>query len=349
MRKYIIIIVPATILAVLAGCTLYTSSEEASNVGSCWLVDPEGGQVLKIAAGNNEIDASNDTDVGRPISVVHNPYNGYTWVGDGDGRVMLLTDRAQVNRTVYGFDEPSHLALFPKEGSIWILDTGYDRVIKMDHVGELELQLNGYDNGRDIVVNPVSGDVYVAQADRITRLSYEGKKLATFDGFTDIAAMAYDAARERLWVVDSGAGTVMRMRNDGTIEETVSGQFDDPRVIAINQVYGYIYVGGIQDGDWTLSKFKLISDGDDGAKVDLGWYNTGVKMMREDAEGEEDDFFKAFTIAAGAVDAAIWINDYGNHRLIKAIDDGDDKATLANIMGGFFQPSDITIINGIRR
>ncbi|MCP4231659.1 MAG: hypothetical protein GY771_16130 [bacterium] len=349
MRKYLIIIIPATILAVLAGCTLYTSSGESVDVGSCWLVDPDGEQVLKIASDNDEIEAYNDIDVGRPISVVHNPYNDYTWVGDADGRVILLTGRAQMNRTIYGFDEPSHLALFPKEGSVWVLDTGSDRVVKMGHRGELDLQLDSYSDGRDIAVDPVSGEVFVAQADRITRLDYQGEKLDVFNGFTDIAALEYDGARNRLWALDSGAGTFIRMKNDGTVVETVSGQIDDPRVIAINQVFGYIYVGGILDGDWILGTYILGTNESGGVITEPNGDYSGVKEMREGAEGEEDDFFGAFTIAAGGTDAAIWINDYENHRLIKAIDNGKEDVTLTNIMGGFFAPSEITVINGARR
>jgi hypothetical protein len=313
------------------------------------LADPDGGQVYKIASDNNEVLAYNDSDVGRPISVIHNPYNRYTWVGDGDGRVLLLTDRGVLNRTVYGFDEPAHLALFPKEGSVWVLDTGLGRVIKLGHRGEIELERGGYADGRDIAVDPASGEVFVAQADRITRLDYKGVKLGTFDGFSDISALAYDGARNRLWALDSAAGTFIRMKNDGTVVETVSGQIDDPRVIAINQVYGYIYVGGILDGEWTFGMYALRPDDNGGAKTfTKDWY-TGVKEMREGSEGDEDDFFGPFTLAAGATDSAIWINDYENHRLIKATDLGEDGASLVKIMGGFFAPKDITIINGARR
>ena len=348
MRKYIITISAALFLFLLAGCTIYTESADDAEAGICWIVDPEGGQVLKIASGNNTIEAYNDTDVGRPISVVHNPYNGYTWVGDGDGRVILLTGRAQVNRTIYGFDEPAYMALFPKEGSVWILDTGYNRVIKMGHRGTLELELDGYPDGRGITVDPVSGDVFVAQANKVTRLNYKGETLGTFGGFADIADLEYDGAIERLWVIDSGAGTFTRLTNDGIVEETVSGQIEDPRDITINPILRCIYVAGIQDGLWYVAKYKLGTDGSGGIKTGKVWEKTGVKELR-DPEAEEDDFFSAVTIACSPNDAGIWINDYGNHRLIKATDDGDETATLVNIMGGFFAPSDMTIITNARR
>ena len=44
-----------------------------------------------------------------------------------------------------------------------------------------------------------------------------------------------------------------------------------------------------------------------------------------------------------------WINDYGNHRLIRLIDHGDEETELANIMGGFFEPTDMAIIHSTRR
>lgn len=335
-------------MLLLAGCTSYTESADDADAGVCWIVDPEGGQVLKIASGNNTIDAYNDTDVGRPISVVHNPYNGYTWVGDGEGRVLLLTDRAQLNRTVYGFDEPEYMALFPKEGSVWILDTGYNRVIKMGHRGTLELELNGYPDGRGITVDPVSGDVFVAQADKITRLNYEGEVLGTFGGFADIADLEYDGAIERLWVIDSSAGTFTRLTNDGTEEEVISGMIDDPRDITINPLLRCIYVAGIQDGQWLVAKFKLLGDGNGGIDTERRWDLEGVEEMR-DPDAEENDFFSAITIAAGQDHTAIWINDYGNHRLIKGTDLGDEETELDNIMGGFFAPSDMAIITNARR
>lgn len=346
MIKKITYSIVATAL-LICGCTSYiTDDSDDDFVGQCWVADTGGKQVMRIALANDEIAAVNNTDVGTPISIIYDPYRGFTWVGDADGRLLLLTERAQMNRCVYGFDEPSKLALSPKEGAVWVLDTGLNRVIKTESRGSIGFQLNGYVDGRDIVCDPVTAEVFVARGDRITRLDYKGNNLGEFTGFTDITDLEYDGSINRLWVVDAGAGAFIRMSNDGEIEEYIDNQFDEPRDLAVNSLSHYVYVAGILDGEWELSKFKYASDGNGNLSTNLGWHYKGTGLMKEDVGDDEveTDFFGPMTITASSNDTALWINDYEHRRLIKA-HEGGDKATVINIMGGFFDVSGIEIIN----
>ncbi len=300
----------AVVLAFI-GCRLGEEEYEDPGWGTCWVADADGGSVTKIAPACDDISALN-VEMGTPTAVLADPYNDVCWTADGSGRVILLSNRGVINRTLYGFGNPTALGLFPKEGSVWVLDAGLNRLVKLGSDGAVEVEYGPLTEPRALACDPVTGDAYVADGDNIVRVDREGKFVAEFTGFSAPADITFDGATEKLWVCDTGNGRLVKIDRDGNVILTFGDAgFPSPSSIDVNPVTGAVYAAD----ETTGAIIKLNADGI------LEWFNV-------------DDFAAPTDIVAGVYDDSVWIADAAGRRVVKLRSD----ETYVNNLGGFFNP-----------
>lgn len=126
----------------------------------------------------------------------------------------------------------------PGAQALWILDATHNRFAKVERVLEEALS-----SPVAVAVRP-DGAVFVADTGlrKVFLLDTEGKpiRVAARDGLTRPAGLAYDAATERLYIVDSAAHRVSVFGADGTRIRTWGragigdGEFNRPTHLALD-------------------------------------------------------------------------------------------------------------------
>lgn len=278
--------------------------------GTCWVADAGGGSVTKIAPGGNAISATN-AEMGTPMAVLADPYNDVCWVADGAGRVILLSNRADVQKTLYGFDNPTAFGLFPKEGSIWVLDAGLKRLIKLSSEGAVEREYGNLATPTRLACDPINGDAYVIDGNKIVRINRDGQLVGEFTGFSAPADVAFDANTEKLWICDTGNDRLVKINRDGTVKFVFSDPgFKSPVLVDVNVETGIVYaVDGVEG-----YIVKINAEGE------LLLYDTGE--------------YNPTDIAANNYDDSVWVADADGRRVVKLNADLE----YINHVGGFFNP-----------
>jgi DNA-binding beta-propeller fold protein YncE len=292
-------------------CQLGEVTLENPAWGTCWVADADGGSVTKIAPYCDDISAVN-VEMGTPTAVLADTYNDVCWVADGGGRVFLLSNRAVVNKTLYGFENPIALGLFPKESSVWVLDAGLKRLIKLNSEGAVEAEYRNLNNPAALACDPVTGDAYVVDGDRILRITREVELADEFAGFSSPADIAFDANTEKLWVCDTGNDRLVKIDRDGTVKLTFTDPgFKAPVLVDVNVEAGSIYaVDGVEGYIVKLN-----------ADAGLLLYDTGE--------------YNPTDIAVNNFDDSVWVADAEGRRVVKL----DADLEYIDHVGGFFGPA----------
>lgn len=291
-------------------CQLGEVTLENPAWGTCWVADPDGGTVMRIAPLCNKIGVTN-SEMGTPAAVLVDPYNDVCWVADGGGRVFLLSNRAVVQKTLYGFENPTALELFPKESSVWVLDAGLKRLIKLTSEGAVEREYRSLNDPTALACDTITGDAYVVDGDRIARINRDGQLVGEFTGFSSPADVAFDADTEKLWICDTGNNRLVKIDRDGTAELTFTDPgFKSPVLVDVNVKTGDVYaVDGVEG-----YIVKINADGE------LLLYDTGE--------------YNPTDIAVNNFDDSVWVADADGRRVVKLNADLE----YINHVGGFFNP-----------
>jgi DNA-binding beta-propeller fold protein YncE len=297
-------------LAGFTACQVGEVTLENPAWGTCWVADADGGSVTKIAPACDDISALN-VEMGAPTAVLADPYNDVCWVADGDGQVFVLSNRAVVQKTLYGFEDPTALAFFPKEESVWILDAGLKRVTKVNAEGAVEFEYRALTAPGALACDPVTGDAYVVDGDSIVRIDREGNLLAEFTGFSSPSDIAFDSNTESLWVCDTGNNRLVKVDRDGATKLVFTDPgFRAPTLVTVNVENGVVYA----------------VDGLEGYIVKI---NANAELLLYDS-GEYDPA----DIVVNNNDDSVWVADNKNRRIVKL----DADLEYINHMGGFFNP-----------
>jgi sugar lactone lactonase YvrE len=298
-------------LAGFTACQVGEVTIENPAWGTCWVADADGGSVTKIAPGCDEISALN-VEMGSPTAVLADTYNDVCWVADGGGRVFILSNRAVVRKTLYGFDDPIDLALFPKEETVWVLDAGLRRLIKVNDEGAVELEYRNLTAPSALACDPITGDAYVVDGDKIVRIDREGNLLAEFTGFSSPADVAFDSNTEGLWVCDTGNNRLVKVDRDGVPKLIFTDPgFRAPTKAAVDVENGAVYA----------------VDGVEGYIVKI---NANAELLLFDT-GEYDPADIVFNTYG---DGSVWVADAKNRRVVKLNTDLE----YMDHLGGFFNP-----------
>jgi len=291
-------------------CDIGDAQVENTAWGTCWVADAGGGAVMRIAPDGDEIGVTN-SEMGTPAAVLVDPYNDVCWVADGAGRVILLSNRATVQKTLYGFDNPTALGLFPKEGSIWVLDAGLKRLIKLSSEGAVKREYGKLTSPTRLACDPINGDAYVVDGNKIVRINRDGQLVGEFTGFSAPADIAFDANTEKLWICDTGNDRLIKIDRAGTVKLVFSDPgFKSPVLIDVNVETGDVYaVDGVEG-----YIVKINADGE------LLLYDTGE--------------YNPTDIAANNYDDSVWVADADGRRVVKL----DADLEYIDHVGGFFDP-----------
>jgi DNA-binding beta-propeller fold protein YncE len=153
-----------------------------------------------------------------------------TLVGRGEEHFVRPTGVAEHEGVLYVAD--------PGARALWILDTVRDEFIKVNQVREEALG-----SPVAVAVRP-DGAVFVADTllKKVFLLDREGKlvRIAAEKGLVRPAGLAYDAATQRLYVVDSAAHQISAYGADGALIRTwgrgghQDGEFNHPTHLALD-------------------------------------------------------------------------------------------------------------------
>jgi DNA-binding beta-propeller fold protein YncE len=161
----------------------------------------------------------------QPRGVAVDPFDGTAWVCDIGQNLVYhfrpLGDEASV--PIAPLARPVDVAVDPQDGSAWVCELGADRVGRFD--GSQPLWRRTVFGPSRAAVDSATRDGWITSFTyrTVTQMSLSGQLLNTVTGFTSPLGVAVDARRGRIWIADPGAGQVVALRRDATIEFRVDG------------------------------------------------------------------------------------------------------------------------------
>ena len=193
--------------------------------GSAWVLDYYANKLRKFDSYGNpvyETPAEQEPLIRRGTSIAVDQVTGACWVADrSHDRVLKLGEKGKLLATVTGFRSPRAVSLVPEVGDCWVADELNDRVVKLPAA--------------------VAGTVEAGKV-----------RLATCDGFDIPWGVAADADGG-VWVIDKGAGSVVKVTADGGRAAEVTG-FDWPYDVASSVSANTVYV--VDYGQGSLVAFS---------------------------------------------------------------------------------------------
>jgi len=127
----------------------------------------------------------------------------------GPGQAFNRDQTTLVNARA--FENPENLAVDPKDGSIWVADTGNGNVVKLDENGQELLRLEGFLAPIGIAVDD-EGNAYVGDRNhaKLYKISPAGKLLwssGAFGGGQSVNAVALDKSEPIVEIEEKGSST----------------------------------------------------------------------------------------------------------------------------------------------
>ena len=214
-------------------------------------------------------DVGNNVSVPASANILLNT-SGYvctgTWGKPGRGASLLHGGE---------FISPLHGVAIDRQGSVFVVDNGNNRIQKFENNGNFILLWGNFGAGNGNFHNPsgiacdAKGDVYVADSNNHRIQKFDGKLghyLLRMGGrgngegqFNSPWGVAVDRVRGYIYVVDSGNFRIQKFEEDGEfIMQWGSfgnndGQFYFARGIAVDQADGSVYV--VDMGNHRVQKF----------------------------------------------------------------------------------------------
>jgi DNA-binding beta-propeller fold protein YncE len=224
--------------------------------GSVWIADTGNNRVVKLLPGIIDDYTISDTTQShiivegfdQPGSISVDPENESVWVADitGNRIVRLDTDisdgydisiNSDSHDSIAGFNSPESLAVDISDGSVWVADTGNNRIVKLSATNHTELlRLDGYTSPIRIRANAVDGSAWVTdrKADgRVIRIGPNGAALAVIEGLSQPVALSVDTPNGSCWTHDAaGAGDIVYL-SPGGFEQNRVDAFSDIQCLAV--------------------------------------------------------------------------------------------------------------------
>ena len=220
--------------------------------------------------------------------------NGST-TPDGPGEVCTVAEECQGGKVGSGDGEfslgGSQVAVDQSDGSVYVADSGNDRIQKFTGAGVFvdEFGTTGSGAGElsgplGVGVDPVSGDVYVADTNnnRVQRFDSGGAfvdEIGTTSGgsgdgeFFGPSRVAVDSTG-RLYVLDSGNGRVQRFDSAGVFDGVfAAGGYNSPSDLAVDPASDNVLIVG-STSDFSIS--GVLEFDASGTAVDVHAANLGI-------------------------------------------------------------------------
>ena len=204
---------------------------------SLWITDDPNNQVVQLSPSVPDgYDVSTDTGSHITVTGFSSPQgisvhdSGTVWVADTyHNQIVRLQagipdgyniDTETGHHTVLaGFSSPKDLKVDQTDGTVWIADTGADRIVKYDKNGTTKIfELGGFAYVEAIAVNFMDGSVWIADTGngRITRLDAEGALIHTTDAVSNPFSLDINPLDGSCWVADKNNSQLVKLAPDGT-------------------------------------------------------------------------------------------------------------------------------------
>jgi DNA-binding beta-propeller fold protein YncE len=208
------------------------------------------------------------------------------------------------------------IAVDQATGACWIADRSHNRVLKLGANGDVLATVTGFRSPRSVSLVAETGDCWAAdelqrrvvklRADASGTVTAGSVKLAECGGFDVVWSVAADPAGG-VWVLDKGAGTVVRVNGSGQRTTEVTG-FGFPYGAAVSGDADCVFVSDYEKG--RIAAFPRGTTGtrrvDGVAKLLL----TGLPYPT-DVELDEDGGY-CFVVASDAVRRYTLTGDFVN-------------------------------------
>ncbi len=222
-----------------------------------WVADPGQGRVTLLNFAGQSI--ATLTGLGGPMDVdVYRP-NGRAWVVETDSnRVAELSrDGTLVLRRIFGFLHPAAVAIDPKNGNVYVADTGNHRIVKLTAAVPDSYNVATDSTHHRIypgLLEPVDVQVDLLQnhfwvIDRLLekafRMTDSSSSRQAVSGLRLPSAVAIDSHREIVWIADTGNDRILKTQNFSIIG-IINGLLL-PQALSIDPIDGSLWIADTEN------------------------------------------------------------------------------------------------------
>jgi DNA-binding beta-propeller fold protein YncE len=171
-------------------------------------------------------DVEADREAFRIRNAAHAPA-----IGTSDHRLYRLEKRPI---------EPS-IALGPGDGSVWVADYYGHQVAKYDADGKEVFRSSAFHEPFAVAALADCSAWVSGGISTLTLVGPECQSKQTMSGVNEARALAYDAARELVWVADYRNNRVFAMNSEGRLKRRVTG-IEMPAQLSVDDARGNVWV-----------------------------------------------------------------------------------------------------------
>ncbi len=318
------------------------------------------------------------------ILSVHFGNTGLTfglWVGDqwsGTDRVAKLSSTGNLLTRVGNFYTPGSLSSNLVDGSVWVADSYYDQVTKLDNVDGTTLLTVAGMVPYSVSVNSSDGSVWVADFvnNRVIKLLSDitdGYTIGTdtgshlvINGFNHPRSVSVNPITGVVWIADTSNNRIVRLSPDVpdgydiTVDigkHVVKDGFSQPYVVSVNVADGTVWVADYANkqvvklsatGTTELARMDgfnqpiaLDTNPIDGSVWIADYLNQQVTRLAADGSliFRVDGFYRPSSVAVDPLDGSAWIADRYNHQVVKLSANGTELLRV----GGFSYPKALSL------
>jgi DNA-binding beta-propeller fold protein YncE len=165
------------------------------------------------------------------------------WVADLSRRSLIgiTPDGRHILSEIPGFVGPTHVAVDPASGLVWVSDTYEGRVLIMDPPGRT-VPISGLTEPVAIAIDPANQSGWVCDQGRNTVFHFAptGFAFPPITGVQTPIGIACDPVRDALWVCERGADRVRRFTRAGA--PLTSTTLAAPSRVAVDSISGDAWV-----------------------------------------------------------------------------------------------------------
>ena len=163
---------------------------------TCWVADQGTQTVVKLDANGARV-AVADMAFNGVQSIAVNSRNGAVWVAENQKVIRFSESGQRVQILPWTFGSVRKIAVNDSTGSVWILDWQPSTVYKFSDGGEMEIEMGGFFNPRDLAINLFDNTCLVADTEngRLVKIEPDGRSVTTVQELVYPTAVAVQNAR----------------------------------------------------------------------------------------------------------------------------------------------------------
>ena len=184
------------------------------------------------------------------------------------GKVQRIQSNGVINMVSTVLSHPTAIAIDQFRHRCWLIDEKSRRVVRLTFNGRLGIVAQeNFIAPKDIAVNSVTGDLWIADSTRVIKLDYLGAPTGIMSrNFYYARYLAIDSKRNSCWVVDmeppNHPASLLKLDENGRVLFKLT-EFGNPKYIAVNEWDGSCLLadtGYGYSGLWKISP--------DGSKIE---------------------------------------------------------------------------------